>query len=753
MTRQQNAQEPQPGRPGGALALALVLLLGLVAAAVHPLTFSVPELKQNVFLLGCAALLVLPGTRPVLRRPLSGPALWLALLPLAAALSAFLSRGNAVLCARSWAVLVGLVLVTLAVREVFWVQAPRLLLVLLLLGGTLGAIALLQVVGVDLIYPAEIVARLQLPEGHPVATFGNTNILAAVLAPLSALSVALCYRRGGTGLLATLLLPLTSAAVVVSHSRAGWLALTAGVLVVVWKLRLQPGPQHGRVAAALGAGLCIGLLAPASESEAGQTGLDFGFDRASNTIRWEIAERSVRLFQEDPILGHGPGQFRVEFPRHRSALEAGFKTRAGAASEVDHPHNTLLQVLTEEGLVGALLLAAAVLALWVQALRGDQAHRHDDGSGQAAIAGGLTAALVISWFWSALQPEVGLITAVLLGAALSGRVEYASAATTQPWLERPTKGLLALVFALLAGPGLIGEWWTVSAVAADPLRGEELERLAEAAAVDRFSIDRQQVVGSILLSAARQHPDAEHRWREPAGRSLRRGLSLHPRHAGMLWNYAEVLIRDGLDRWGLAYLRRSHRLEPWRQDPVQRLNELQREEGRSYTAAQTAAAAVEPDQLREALEEVEALRSGGDARGAAQRLDALALRFPDQAELHRAFAAVWKELGDDNGYRLHKGYEKLAWVIESLRLGEVDVARRNLVHAGRYLGKDHAGVGLLDCLVRVREGDLEGAAAALASTPAQPDAAPAWVREALSGLTAEPVLRPLLPPRGIPPVP
>ena len=67
-----------------------------------------------------------------------------------------------------------------------------------------------------------------------------------------------------------------------------------------------------------------------------------------------LARVALKLFAQEPILGHGAGSFRTLFPPMRSAdLSSKF---------YDHAHNDYAQTLAEYGLVGATIIFA-ILAL------------------------------------------------------------------------------------------------------------------------------------------------------------------------------------------------------------------------------------------------------------------------------------------------------------------------------------------------------------------------------------------------------
>jgi hypothetical protein len=118
---------------------------------------------------------------------------------------------------------------------------------------------------------------------------------------------------------------------------------------------------------------------------------------------WRVA---LREFEHHPLAGIGGRGFGAAYLQKRRSAETPARS-----------HSFELDVLSEEGLVGFALLAAALVPLLAVALRRARA---GDVAGAAAVAGGTYALVHASGDWTWTFPAVGVPLFVLLGAAASG---------------------------------------------------------------------------------------------------------------------------------------------------------------------------------------------------------------------------------------------------------------------------------------------------------------------------------------------
>ncbi|HET6202143.1 MAG TPA: O-antigen ligase family protein [Planctomycetota bacterium] len=155
---------------------------------------------------------------------------------------------------------------------------------------------------------------------------------------------------------------LLFAAIVATGSRGGWAAAGAGLLAVLASRARSLAPRGtlcGAVAASLLASTVALSAAPVHEgAERAADRFRTIFDwhrRSSNRYRQQVALASLRIAEERPLLGAGPGRFRQEADRRREGLDA---LRRGVSST----DNEYARTLGELGLVGLSLLVFAGLA-------------------------------------------------------------------------------------------------------------------------------------------------------------------------------------------------------------------------------------------------------------------------------------------------------------------------------------------------------------------------------------------------------
>jgi O-antigen ligase len=247
---------------------------------------------------------------------------------------------------------------------IFWlsVQAlagpadARVLLRVLLASGYLAAaIAILQAVGDSTVFGYRVPA---------FGTLGQQNVLGAFLVLLCPLAfrelVAATSWR--TRVVALNVLAVLGAALVLTLSRSAWIGAAVAVVVLVVGSRPTLRPRI------VGAAIVLVVLLVAGFGLAGGLALERQIQARAMTIfdpsawgpRPAIWRDSVRLIESRPILGYGPDNVGLVYPRFQA-------TNLGRA-QVDKAHAESLQVAATQGLVGlaayALVLAAFVRAFW-----------------------------------------------------------------------------------------------------------------------------------------------------------------------------------------------------------------------------------------------------------------------------------------------------------------------------------------------------------------------------------------------------
>jgi O-antigen ligase len=165
-------------------------------------------------------------------------------------------------------------------------------------------------------------------QDRAMATFGNANFLAAFLVAAWPLTF---FLAPGMGVNALRLLFL--AALACTGSRAGFLAVLFQVLLV-------PSRDLGRK------WLALPVLAAAAA---------VFHQWMRPTLRLEVWKDSLRLWLAHPLLGWGPGSYPLAM---QQAVTANLGGKLAAGNQfVEHPHNFVLLLLCELGLLGLAAFA------------------------------------------------------------------------------------------------------------------------------------------------------------------------------------------------------------------------------------------------------------------------------------------------------------------------------------------------------------------------------------------------------------
>ena len=206
---------------------------------------------------------------------------------------------------------------------------------------------------------------------EPVSLFGNRNVAAEFTAVAGACVAA---RHAQMPRIATWTLFLCGAYAVANGSRSGLIALPLGVAVACAFARSDAAAHDARrrwnpiLFALLGMGL--GLLWFASTAAPnGPTAMPGATTRTVTLeVRGEIAKGALSMALEEPILGHGPGQFAVLYPRYRSQREIELSSLDRTEMRrVGNAHDDWLETTVEGGAPALLLLIAFI---WSRLLRG-----------------------------------------------------------------------------------------------------------------------------------------------------------------------------------------------------------------------------------------------------------------------------------------------------------------------------------------------------------------------------------------------
>jgi O-antigen ligase len=284
--------------------------------------------------------------------------------------------------------------------------------------GALGG--LLQAYGFDW-------ALLQ-GERPPGGTLGNRNFLAhlAVIGlPIVGVASVQSRRRWSwwVGLAA---LTVLATAIILTRSRAAWLAGLAAVAtagLAAWRARgLGDRPRRRQLLGALAVGIVAALVLPNRLAWTTRTpyrdslaGL-VNYQEGSGWGRLIQYRNSLALVQRNPLLGTGPGNWAVHYPR---VTTPGDPSYAGGDPIPTNPwpSSDWVAVLVERGPVGAMLLLGAFSAAALIALR---RLRHEEHRAAAVGTLSLLAATLVTGMFDAvllLAPPT-LVVFAALGAIL-----------------------------------------------------------------------------------------------------------------------------------------------------------------------------------------------------------------------------------------------------------------------------------------------------------------------------------------------
>lgn len=251
----------------------------------------------------------------------------------------------------------------------------------------------------------------------------------------------------------TVALVVLGAIVLAAVLRAALLRFDARMRAPAWRLPVRPWVAVTGAAALVVVALLVSGLPQRAIDDFGNTGAISNLDdqrsrllSASNNGRFEHWRVAIDSFEAHPLLGTGAGTYQLEWAQHRPS-----------SFTVINAHSLYAQVLGELGVVGLLLLLAALGAIVVGLAR---RARGEDRAVVAAVIAILAAWAVhagIDWDWE--MPAVTWWVFALGGAGIAGAGASATSVAQQPsWLQRRTPRLvLGLCCLLLAvTPALLG---------------------------------------------------------------------------------------------------------------------------------------------------------------------------------------------------------------------------------------------------------------------------------------------------------
>lgn len=210
----------------------------------------------------------------------------------------------------------------------------------------------------------------------------------AVLAMFYPAALYLTFRKSSWGFraVAAVLLLILTAATILSYTRAAWLSLVgAGAVYIVYVLRMSKTTVWSMAfLALLIAGLNFSYISSKFERNTTDSSDDFNEHVSSVTNvstdasnlerinRWSCA---VRMFMDQPWVGHGPGTYMFLYaPYQRPSEKTIISTNGGNRGNA---HSEYLSALCESGALGLLTFLGLLLTVIVVAINSYQKIEQD----------------------------------------------------------------------------------------------------------------------------------------------------------------------------------------------------------------------------------------------------------------------------------------------------------------------------------------------------------------------------------------
>jgi putative inorganic carbon (hco3(-)) transporter len=512
------AEAADPARTRWSRAVLAAGLLAIVLVVFGPAKLSAERFSlPKELVLDLATLLVALFCLPALGRLRIG---WLEGLLLAALLSSTVSA--LFVASNSWAGLRALASTASATGLFLWGRH---------LSDAGARESLLRWVGLAAVVVAggvfleayALIPRLALTGRAPAWTLGNRNYAAHFLVgslPLLLIALATAPRKAEIAKRGAMV-ALVVAGLVLTRSRGAWLAaaLTLGVgLAAVSFARLgQRVPTLHRLALvlAIAAGIGSVLLVPPrlawSSSRPYWDTVKALLDTDAGSGRGRVIQyrRTLAIIADHPVLGVGPGNWALAYPRYAQAGDPVYKPE-WLAPVPRFPNSDVLGVAAERGLVvlgmwllAALFLIRSLVRRLARARRGaGEPDPWRDVAGLMLIAGLFGAGLTDAVLLRAEPLYLAAITLGVLSPRASGR-ELGSGAL--PWIKG---AVIAVALAATA--------FSVSRLVAGHLRG------AGALAVRERALRFDPGNHALALELAVKHQRAGNcqRARHFAGRTL-----------------------------------------------------------------------------------------------------------------------------------------------------------------------------------------------------------------------------------------
>ena len=552
------------------LVLAALVYSALDTGAVRTLEFVVVE-----WLVAASGLLWVARTwlEPRHNRLLFPPVGWCLLLFLGYALFHYVQADVEYTARREvMRLLVYALLFFVALNNLHKSEWAQMTLYVLVFTGT--AIAIYGIVQV--IVGSEQVWHFTRPsqyEGRGSGTFINPNHFAGFLGMLLPLCLASVLTgrisqpmRILLGYSALLLL----GGVAVSMSRGGWvstsLALAAIVTVLGWRKQFR---LRGILLTCIVLGVIAGFLltSPFAQDRLRNVSKPGTMEHVGSRI--ELWKAAAAVWQEEKLLGVGPGHFDHRFPAHRPKQLQSRPVRV---------HNDYLNTLVDWGLVGMMLaglmlgtMVSGIIKSWKYSQR-TSSDLSAKTSNRSAFVLGSTAGLGSIALHSFVDFNLHIPSNAMLAATLAGLLAaYIRFATERYWVAVRMPVRLALTVAVCGASGLLVQQAIQQAREHARLKAsrsaesfrKQVEGLRKALEVEPTNFETAGLLGEIHRRRAMESSRATRKVElKKAAAWLRQAIALNRYDA-----YSHARLGMALDELGQAdkageYFAEAEKLDP-----------------------------------------------------------------------------------------------------------------------------------------------------------------------------------------------
>ncbi|MBI2945140.1 MAG: tetratricopeptide repeat protein [Candidatus Wallbacteria bacterium] len=427
----------------------------------------------------------------------------------------------------------------------------------------------------------------------PASIFGNKNMAAEYL--LAVLPYALyrweqaAYRGFHSVVIAALL-----AFLFVSKTKATWVGTAVLLGLFAWRamasvnLRVRLKDAAPSIAAVAFVFLLLANL-PSILADNRELGLKAVAAAAKETegsarVRLALWANSIPMLKEFPLLGVGPNNWYLHYPKYAFAMmhDPTFST----AAQAEHPHNDLIQIVGEVGLLGAAASVWIVVVLVLLALSNPLLSADDETPAtrrNVFVSLSLLGILIDGIFAYPLHlaPGAGCF---FVGAAIL--VTFTPGSESKPWRipgGAPVVVALALVSAMAGLRDVrilrANYHYRLGAISMAGSQWKDAERhISDSLEFDATRYRTHSVLGRCLAMQGRLKDSIE---------QYRQALACHPNQINVLYNLAHSLRGAGQTEEAMKILERSLEVVPRFTEGLYLLGSFQKETGKRESAITT----------------------------------------------------------------------------------------------------------------------------------------------------------------------